>query len=365
MSLIFPRLARNFIKHGYFPTDEVTLSRILSALDCSATHIRMLDPCCGEGTALAEFQHHCRELGTTVESYGIEIDQERAQHAKSLLGMVARADHNDVLLTARSMSFLFLNPPYGDVVKDGAGLSNSTVRERHEKLFCRRHFQSVQFGGVMVLIVPFYVLDEELSVMIARNFNQVRVYLAPEQRFKQAVIFGVKQRAMFPDMTVTKHLQAFGKGEHHETLPEVWPHMPYAIPDTRLSDEFSFRLIPLDVEQLSEALAMTRTTLWSDFGRFFGSVQQDTLRPLCQPSEWHVALMLAAGQVSGVVRNAVGEVLLVKGDTYKAKKDRLEQVADEDGEIRTTRISTDVFVPNIKAINFTPGHKLGQIINVR
>ncbi|PMR73989.1 hypothetical protein C1H69_15055 [Billgrantia endophytica] len=32
MALMFPRLARNFIKNGYFPTDEPTLERCLNAL---------------------------------------------------------------------------------------------------------------------------------------------------------------------------------------------------------------------------------------------------------------------------------------------------------------------------------------------
>ncbi|VFT50698.1 O-methyl transferase family protein [Pseudomonas aeruginosa] len=32
MALMFPRLARNFARNGYFPTDEVTLERALQAL---------------------------------------------------------------------------------------------------------------------------------------------------------------------------------------------------------------------------------------------------------------------------------------------------------------------------------------------
>ena len=32
MALMFPRLARNFVKNGYFPTDEPTLERALTAL---------------------------------------------------------------------------------------------------------------------------------------------------------------------------------------------------------------------------------------------------------------------------------------------------------------------------------------------
>ena len=31
MALMFPRLARNFVKNGYFPTDEPTLERALAA----------------------------------------------------------------------------------------------------------------------------------------------------------------------------------------------------------------------------------------------------------------------------------------------------------------------------------------------
>ena len=32
MALMFPRLARKFVKNGYFPTDEPTIERELKAL---------------------------------------------------------------------------------------------------------------------------------------------------------------------------------------------------------------------------------------------------------------------------------------------------------------------------------------------
>ena len=53
MALMFPRLARNFIKNGYFPTDEPTLERSLSALAPSPGSLCILDPCAGEGVAIA------------------------------------------------------------------------------------------------------------------------------------------------------------------------------------------------------------------------------------------------------------------------------------------------------------------------
>lgn len=74
MALIFQRLARNYIKNGYFPTDEVTLSRILAALDVGALRIRVLDPCCGEGVALAEAKHFLTSSGALAEAFGGDID---------------------------------------------------------------------------------------------------------------------------------------------------------------------------------------------------------------------------------------------------------------------------------------------------
>lgn len=82
MALMFSRLARNFIKNGYYPTDDVTLARILNALDIGGGELRILDPCCGEGVALAEVRHHLIENGAKVTAYGVEYDAERAWHSK-------------------------------------------------------------------------------------------------------------------------------------------------------------------------------------------------------------------------------------------------------------------------------------------
>ena len=60
MALMFPRLARNFVKNGYFPTDEPTLERALAALapaESSNGPLCIIDPCAGEGVAIAEAAH--------------------------------------------------------------------------------------------------------------------------------------------------------------------------------------------------------------------------------------------------------------------------------------------------------------------
>lgn len=366
MALIFQRLARNFIKNGYFPTDEVTIGRILNALDIGGQRLRILDPCCGEGVALAEVKHHLNESGAAVEALGIEYDAERAWHSKQILDRVAHSDMNDVNLTLRSCGLLFLNPPYGDAVTDKAQTGEQAKRDRLEKTFYRRTVNWLQFGGVMVLIVPYYVLDAEFAQMIARHFGRVQVFLAPEQRFKQVVVFGVKRRADRIDLETAKRLEAISDKALPPELPEHWHADLYEVPEAVDDVNFVFTSVRIDAAQLGDELARHKhALLWPQFGTYFHTTIEKHRRPLRDMSKWHLALALAAGQISGVVESGAGRRLLIKGDTFKAKDKAVELVEKENGEMAETRIYTDKFVPVIRAIDFTRGPTFGDIITVR
>lgn len=366
MALIFSRLARNFIKNGYFPTDEFTLSGILGALDIGASRVRIIDPCCGEGTALAEVKNHLTECGASVAAYGIEFDPERAWHAKQLLDRVAHADVADVFVTARNCGLLFLNPPYGALVSDKAGTGERSKADRLEKMFFRKTVSWLQFGGILVLIVPHYVLDTEFASLIARNFSDVRVFMAPEQRFKQCVLFGVKRRSDSPDPGVVKQLEQIGAGTLPPVLPEQWTAEPYLVPQAGDDAQFSFTAVRLDGAQLQEELQrLAGNTLWPQFQTTFSSAARPHRRPLRRLSKWHLALALAAGQISGIVESGDGRRLLIKGDTFKEKSLQVDRVANKDGDIRETTVATDIFVPVIRGIDFTPGSTFGDIVTIR
>ena len=368
MALIFPRLANNFVKNGYFPTDSNTLGCIFSALDAAGSQVRVIDPCCGEGCALAETSTHLQSLGCAVSSFGIDVDADRAWHAKTVLDTVAHADVHDVMITQRSFGLLFLNPPYGDVLSDKAAIGDrGGKRERHEKVFCRRTFQLLQFGGVLVLIVPGYVIDTELATLIARNFDRVSVFMAPEQQFKQCVLFGVKRRSDTPDPKVVAMLEAFGRGENRTELLEHWSGEPYSVPTATPAEGFNFSVVRLDARQLGNELqsSLERASLWPKFEMTLACKARPVRRPLRDLSKWHLALALAAGHIAGIVRSDAGRVLLIKGGTFKEKDTAVEYEHLADGSVSETRILTDKFVPVIRAIDFTPGERLGEIVTIR
>lgn len=82
-------------------------------------------------------------------------------------------------------------------------------------------------------------------------------------------------------------------------------------------------------------------------------------------SQWHLALALAAGAISGVVQSPTGRTLAVKGDTFKQKSSAVEYRERDDGSLAETRILTDKFVPVIRAWDLTPSSStLGQVLTI-
>ncbi|MFF6496816.1 class I SAM-dependent methyltransferase, partial [Pseudomonas aeruginosa] len=87
--------------------------------------------------------------------------------------------------------------------------------------------------------------------------------------------------------------------------------------------------------------------------------------PVRELSRWHLALALAAGAISGVVRSKSGRILVVKGDTYKDKARKTEFTEDEDGNITEVRILTDRFIPIIRAWEMTPSSvNQGRVLTI-
>jgi Uncharacterised methyltransferase family (DUF6094) len=387
MGLLHPRLANNLAKNGYYPTDDETVLRILNALDvpesAEAKSLYLLDPCCGEGLALNEIKQHLSVLGAdaghAVKSYGVEYDHERAHAARSWLDVAAHCDVHDMSIKAKSFGLLFLNPPYGDMVKDKAGLSEVNEaggRERLEKMFYRKTVPWLSADGVMVLIVPSTALDTELSELIARQFTRVSVFMAAVDQFKQCVIFGVRRKTDYLDNKLAERLIAMGKASKDEPqglpemLPELWSSEPYRVPPSFSSASAAphFKTVRITWDGIEwEASRLRKSTLWPQFDLRFAQSKSAHRRPLTELRPWHLALALAAGQIQGVVTSKNGRQLLVKGDTFKARSEKVihEASGSKDGGVVQKRIYTDKFVPSIRAIEFTPGEQYGNLVTIQ
>lgn len=368
--LMFQRIAHNFAKNGYYPTDAETMSAILSALaPADSRQIKILDPCCGEGTALAEVKH---ALGADQTlAYGVEVDRERAYNAKSLLDHVIHGDMQRCQIEKKAFGLLFLNPPYGRLMTDRAQTGLGDKQEKRlEQLFLRLSLQSLKIGGVMVLIIPDTCLSPAMSEIIAANFKDVRVFRAATDRFRQLVIFGVRTKRRTSGLKPV--LPKADDGTYvvsDETAPVISEEVfddAYAVPSDDQSVK-KFFTYEIEDEQLGAEIARF-PCLWGQFDQRFRRHELAPRRPLCKLSKWHLSLMLASGELSGIINAKNGRRLLLKGDTYKVQDEKVEHLDPTedrpDGTVVTTK--TDRFVPMIRAVDLTEGAPtFGEVLTIK
>ncbi|EDS7122096.1 class I SAM-dependent methyltransferase [Salmonella enterica subsp. enterica] len=366
MALMFPRLARNFVRNGYFPTDEATLERILAALvsDVTSGPLRILDPCAGEGVAVTEIACH---LGEHAKAYAVEYDAERASHCATMADITLHGDLMDTIISRQTFSLLFLNPPYGDVTT-GERDSDKTGRDRLEKQFYRRTVDNLMYGGILVLVIPFYTLDKEFSGWLANSFADVQVFSAATDQFKQVVIFGrrIRQHQQNADNVkqVFQALMTIGKGDETAVpLPDVWS-APYTVPVVRQELKHFYR-VTIEPVQLAEEIQRVQG-LWPSFSSQLCVQSLPARPPVRQLSRWHLALALAAGAITGVITSPTGRTLVVRGDTYKVKDRKTTFTEDDDGNIAEIITQTDRFIPAISAWDMTPDSEtFGELISIR
>lgn len=297
MALMFPRLARNFAKNGYYPTDEATLERTLGALASGDGSMCILDPCAGEGVAIAEA---AQALGPELASaYAVEFDQERATHARLLVDHCIHGDLMDTMISRQAFGLLWLNPPYGDLARDTSGNLGyeGKGRARLEKLFYQRTLPLLQYGGILVFILPSYVLDQEMVGWLTRHFTDLSVFQAVDKQFKQVVVFGrrVRQRDQAGDDVKASRarLLQIGLGEQEaEELPPEWTLLPYVVPTAQAEPEYFYR-ISMEPEQFADEVRRLKG-LWPAFETHLGATQQTLRAPARALSQWHLALALAA-----------------------------------------------------------------------
>lgn len=363
--LMHPRAANNYADNGYFPTDGISLAGIAARLDIAGSKVRIFDPCCGGGDALAYLGSHLSNAGSVCESYGIELNHSRAADAAEKLGFAIQGDIESCIIQPRQIGLLFLNPPYGFTAADHLGNART---KRLEELFFGSTIPALQEGGILVLIVPTTALTETFTQEIASRFTEVRMFKAGVDTYKQVVVFGVKpkNRASIGKTLLKQQQVLLMRPDEASALTEpvdFWYEVPPAAAGV-------FRPINHrpDAEGLSvELAALHNQTLWPHTGQWFGAgLALAKRRPLCPLGQWHAALALAAGQVNGIVHAADGRRLLIKGSTYKTKVSSVEEREKPNGQIDVVTTLLDRFVPSIRAINLTQGSPaFGDVLTIK
>ncbi len=332
------RLA-SIAKAGYYPTPERVTEWVTRYVrPCNVAGGKLLDPCCGEGIAAATMAAACE-----LESYGVELDLERANAASLRLDHVVADDVDMVKIVREAFELLWLNSPY-DVVQG----------KRLEHKFLTHCTQFLAAHGVLIYIVPQYAINTKIANYLARWYHTLRGYRFPEPEFadyKQIVVFGIKREAACDDAQEQEQTLLNSCQRGLPLLAETPNENEiYELPPPRAISEFYFYAKNLSPEELIVAVKQNgacNTAAWRE--NFDAARELDSFRPLMPLKEGHLISLIAAGHVQNIRLERNGERILVKGRTYK---DQVEN-EDEEAERVTDRFVTELMILDLEQGEFT------------
>ena len=173
----------NAVRMGHYPTDLENVGHIMKGIafpDGITTNL--FDPCCGEGKALKKLA-----VGNNCFTYGVELDEGRAEAAQSELHRVGIGSFFHSRISHEAFHSVLLNPPYLSVLTEGGG------RAREEKRFLIETLPHLMMGGLMIYIVPYYRLTPDICRILCDNLADISVHRFTGDEFakwSQVVVMG-------------------------------------------------------------------------------------------------------------------------------------------------------------------------------
>ena len=330
----------NRVRMGYQPTDPAHVDLLRRAVVFPTEPVNLLDPCCGEGEALARFAD-----GANAVTYGIEIDELRGEMAQRRLNRVGFGSFFFSRVSSGAFQGLFLNPPYLSVRTEYGS-------RRLEKSFLADGLRLLQNGGLLVYIIPYYRASPDICRVLCENLNDLRVhrFMGQEFRqFRQVVFLGTK----------IPRREASGMAERlftyllsPQNIPELdqLPESAYVIPPAAKPVE-QFKGDQFNVAELAEQLKRSKTLDCLFENRTLDNRER---RPLLPMNLSQIGLIGASGLMNGLVECDTPHV--IKGRIVKEKKTHIG-IPDESGKAEIRQVTSNKLIFNV--LTPTGYHSLG------
>jgi hypothetical protein len=279
------------LRAGYFPCPEKPLELLAERLVATTKPFAMLDPCAG----LGEAAHKLAEgIGGESTLYCVELDPSRGETIRQRLPaarVLSPASIFQTNITHGSFGLVYCNPPFDDAM-DG-GRIETTFLLAVTPLVCER--------GVIVMVVPEKVTEDTyFQAAMEEEFEDISQgeFPAEDRHYNEVFVVGIRRKE--PKRPAGRWRPA-----------DLW-QTRYAIPPSKGPGKRFSKSGYTDEELIAalESSPLQRMTAPKKAVRI--PVPPMALGP------GHLALMLAAGYLDGVIDPGVeSEVHLVRGVAAK------------------------------------------------
>ena len=309
------------IKGGYYPAAPEAIREMARYVTPPTDGPpAILDPCAGQGEAIAEW---ASLLGVPMDHvHAIELEENRAALCRERLPeakVLGPCSTFGCRVSANSLSFIWLNPPFDDAIGGGG---------RVEAQFLFHVIPWLMPGGVMALACPAdTVKDEGVRRMFLAGFERISVVPFPAEHrpYNEVVVFGVKRKAMIDPSKLWWGLDL------QECTGYTLPSAP---------GPWRFEKTELTETELRAALRA------SPLRKHLESLPEIKLpRPPLALGNGHLALLLASGHLDGLVAPDGEPPHVVRGVARKQEYLKETQVNEDSvREIYSERIEMQVRV---------------------
>lgn len=315
-------------KMGYYPTPSEVVRLIAGWLLPPDSPYRVLDPCCGEGDAVSEL---VSLIGGQAETWGVELSPVRAGQAAKRMNRVVQGDWFQVTVTPKSISLLYLNPPYDFTPGD----------RRMEISFLRSSADLLVPGGVLVFIVPQQLLGYEAAGLLTGYFDGLVVRRFPDeyQRFRQVVVFGIRRNKYQKPSADTLNTFRSLADSDLPVLGEPESPWPAVIPPAGKAKMVLAELSNHDLICRAAGLGWPPELL----DALDCSESRTDIVPAMPLRKGHVAMLMSSGLMGTIrIRKADGETVLLKGQVVKQQVTRSEEKDGDKVQVVKDRFQTAI-----------------------
>ena len=331
-------------KGGYYPTPDRVVDMIAGLIDTPYGHhnynretLRILDPCCGGGDAVAQLAEELRHRGDLpIETYGVELHRDRAQQAEKRLDRALAADLFATSIANGAFGLAYVNPPYDWDQED----------KRVEHAFLTHCTRYLAEGGLLVFIVP----RQRLAVSaryLSTHYRNLRCWVFPDPErevFDQVVLLGYRKADPIPDASAEETVNRWSEGDPVSSTGQALDRLGgvrYPFFKAKATPAGDILFTTRTVDPVAAATEARRTGLWAsaEITDSLWPAKDNRTRPLMPLRRGHMAMLVAAGFLDNLVLEAGERRILVKGRTSK------EMVLVEDTpekEVYRERLKTTV-----------------------
>jgi len=328
-------------KAEYYPTPPSVVERVAALVRLApSAHrhtVRLLDPCCGPGDALRQFAD---AIGGG-ETYGIEIEQNRAAEARAVLDHTIAGSAFAVRLGHEVFSCLWLNPPYD---QDEGG-------RRLEHSFLTTISRALAPGGLLVYIVSQARLAQSARYL-STHYEGMRCY-----RFHDPEYAGFRQCVLLAYRRSGPAIAPEAKAQVEAWATEPLPELPEAGSEPATFVVASLAAGPVTFasqffEPEMAAAEARQRGLWTNVALVerFWPAEDRAVRPLMPLRRGHLAVLIAAGFLNNILLEDGPRRVLVKGRVTKVS--RPVESTDPEVEVEREVLRTSVVMLDLRTGRF-------------